>query len=175
MWRAIRPPINTRQICSSSPLRIAAMSAEAAAATDEDRQLLHDAGWKKIQQNTFTRWVSSHLAKSGEQIEDLVSAGNRVQIIGVVLNRFAFAANRFERWHQTYQGKKNWRDARSLASRKLQAASNLNVVLNPLFTPKSPPSAARRSRRPPHHPALQQTRHTTNTKVGQCAASAQLS
>ncbi|KAI6171470.1 hypothetical protein M3Y97_01048000 [Aphelenchoides bicaudatus] len=36
-----------------------------------DRQMLHDAGWKKIQQNTFTRWVNQHLLASGMSITNL--------------------------------------------------------------------------------------------------------
>ncbi|KAI6233889.1 Filamin-C [Aphelenchoides fujianensis] len=38
---------------------------------EEDRQLLHDGGWKKIQQNTFTRWVNQHLAAVGMSIDNL--------------------------------------------------------------------------------------------------------
>lgn len=35
-------------------------------------ELLHDTAWKKIQQNTFTRWVNQQLKAAGASIEDLV-------------------------------------------------------------------------------------------------------
>ncbi|KAI1724910.1 filamin repeat domain-containing protein [Ditylenchus destructor] len=35
------------------------------------RELAHDPSWKKIQQNTFTRWVNQHLKSIGSSINDL--------------------------------------------------------------------------------------------------------
>lgn len=38
-----------------------------------DEPHLHNESWKKIQQNTFTRWVNQHLAGCGMSINNLVS------------------------------------------------------------------------------------------------------
>ncbi|KAI6216017.1 Filamin-C [Aphelenchoides besseyi] len=52
---------------------------------EEDRQLLHDAGWKKIQQNTFTRWVNQHLAAVGMSIDNLeTDLGDGIKLIKLV-------------------------------------------------------------------------------------------
>ena len=36
-----------------------------------ERDLAEDAPWKKIQQNTFTRWANEHLKQAGKHIGDL--------------------------------------------------------------------------------------------------------
>lgn len=39
---------------------------------DIEVNLKEDKSWKKIQQNTFTRWVNQHLKKVDTSIQDLV-------------------------------------------------------------------------------------------------------
>ena len=36
-----------------------------------ERDLAEDAEWKRIQENTFTRWVNEHLRQAGTSINDL--------------------------------------------------------------------------------------------------------
>ena len=36
-----------------------------------ERELAEDAEWKRIQENTFTRWVNEHLRQAGTSINDL--------------------------------------------------------------------------------------------------------
>lgn len=38
-----------------------------------ERELAEDAQWKRIQQNTFTRWANKHLKASDKYINDLES------------------------------------------------------------------------------------------------------
>lgn len=39
---------------------------------DIDAKLKEDKSWKKIQQNTFTRWVNQNLKKTNSSIQNLV-------------------------------------------------------------------------------------------------------
>ena len=36
-----------------------------------ERELAEDAEWKRIQQNTFTRWANEHLKQADKSISDL--------------------------------------------------------------------------------------------------------
>merc|ERR1712142_1290602 len=41
------------------------------AMANAERDLAEDAEWKRIQENTFTRWVNEHLRQAGTSINDL--------------------------------------------------------------------------------------------------------
>ena len=41
------------------------------AMANAERELAEDAEWKRIQENTFTRWVNEHLRQAGTSINDL--------------------------------------------------------------------------------------------------------
>lgn len=43
------------------------------AMVNAERELKADAEWKRIQQNTFTRWANEHLKQADKVIEDLGS------------------------------------------------------------------------------------------------------
>ncbi|CAD5218153.1 unnamed protein product [Bursaphelenchus okinawaensis] len=64
---------------------------ETSSLAESDPRLLHDAGWKKIQENTFTRWVNQNLALDGEQIEnlatDLSDGINLIKLVQILAQR----------------------------------------------------------------------------------------
>ncbi|CAD5224207.1 unnamed protein product [Bursaphelenchus xylophilus] len=64
---------------------------ETSSLAENDPRLLHDAGWKKIQENTFTRWVNQNLALEGEHVNDLsadLSDGIRlIKLVQVLAQR----------------------------------------------------------------------------------------
>ncbi len=54
---------------------------------DEDmqRELADDAPWKRIQQNTFTRWANEHLKLVNRHVDDLqLELGDGLNLIGLI-------------------------------------------------------------------------------------------
>ncbi|KAF0034433.1 hypothetical protein F2P81_012191 [Scophthalmus maximus] len=50
-----------------------------------DRDLAEDAPWKKIQQNTFTRWINEHLKCVSKRIADLqLDLGDGLRLIALL-------------------------------------------------------------------------------------------
>ena len=49
------------------------------------RELADDAPWKRIQQNTFTRWANEHLKLINRHVDDLqAELGDGLNLIGLI-------------------------------------------------------------------------------------------
>ena len=58
-----------------------------------ERELAEDAEWKRIQQNTFTRWANEHLKQADKTISDLetdLSDGLKLISLIEVHNKYFF-------------------------------------------------------------------------------------
>ena len=88
----------------------------------EDRVLTHDEGWKRIQQNTFTRWCNEHLRKVDQRLDDLetdLSDGLLlIQLVQVLSHK------RLPRWNK----KPNFVRRHSLETQKLQSLELISAV-----------------------------------------------
>lgn len=52
---------------------------------DTERELAEDAAWKKIQQNTFTRWANEHIKHANQTIFDLsTDLSNGLKLIALI-------------------------------------------------------------------------------------------